>query len=110
MIIPKRLKDGPKTISVEYVTPLQHEDAGSYCHHASAIQLWRINKKEGYDEAEQSETLMHEMVERVNAESDLGLKHYQIVAISTSLFRLIRDSGLNFADKTVEEDQISNGS
>ena len=106
MIIPKKISDGPKTIFVDYVTPLQHEDAGSYCHYAGTISLWKVNKHERFLEADQAETLMHEMCERINSELDLKLKHHQLTAISQNLFRLIRDNKLDFLDTTVEESNL----
>jgi len=94
MKIPNKLDVLSHEIKIDFVTSVQHEDAGSYCNYYDTINIHGL--KEGISEASQAETFMHELIECINERLDLKMNHTQITSVSANLFHIIRNNNLDF--------------
>lgn len=51
----------------------------------------------GLTEAQQSETLLHEIIEAINNHCELNLEHNQIQVLGFVLHQVLKENGLRFA-------------
>jgi len=58
-------------------------------YHAAGVIHVRI---EGHAESGQAETLLHEIIEHLDGELELGMTHPAICAVSRGLFAVLRDN------------------
>lgn len=77
-------------------------------------QVNLFNVEGNIPEHQQAATLMHELIEGIDALNGLELKHHQITILSNCLFSIIRQSGLDFRKpketiikKSFKEDNLS---
>lgn len=95
MIIPDKLKIIGRDYKVKFDPRLVMDDGSAALgHHKGAINAIIINSS--YPAEIQSMTLLHEIIEAINHNFELGLEHNQICTLEEGLYQVLKDNNLCF--------------
>lgn len=96
MKIPKRIKIGAQ---IYKVIPCRREGRESRFGSIDAVHL-ELRLADEAEPTRQEQTLIHEIVEGINIEYDVGLKHHQIELLEIGIYRLLCDNPAMFDRRT----------
>ena len=92
MKIPDKLKILAHTYSVDIDVELL---ISTPCMGSCCPNLLKIKIADGIPESNQADTLVHEILEALNYQLELGMEHNVISSLSASLLAVIRDNDLD---------------
>ena len=95
MKIPEKIKFGGHNIPIKLVMADEIKGSGEYDSWYEAIKV----NRDGTPEAKQAETLLHEIIEVINAKFNLEISHTALTGISEMLFSVLRNNDLDFSGK-----------
>jgi len=94
MKIPKNIKTGGINTTVSIVPPHKTNDKTG--------QFISINRiiyiRNDADQEVMEECLLHEIIESIDYDNDLGLPHQTISTLSICLYQILKDNNLNFRE------------
>ena len=95
MNIPEKLKIIGKTYDVQMGATIA-TDEGYVClgRHRGGLNSIQINP--GYPQQTQDSTLLHEILEAINNNFEMELKHSQITTLEETLYQVLKDNKLHF--------------
>jgi len=95
MQIPDKLKIIGKTYDVQMDATVVTDD-GYACsgRHRGALSIIQINP--AYPQQTQDSTLLHEILEAINNNFEMGLEHKQITTLEEALYQILKDNKLHF--------------
>jgi len=101
MRIPETIKIGGKDFKIEY-DPAVITDEGYACRGRSRaamqlIQLIQLNPS--FPQQTIDCTLLHEILEALNTNSEIGLEHKQISQLEECLYQILKDNKLHFDEE-----------
>ena len=81
-----------KTFTVKYKPKvmLDKQECCGISHYAEQY----IEISTAYPAECQESTLLHEIIEVINGQNDLGLKHWQVSVLETGLWQVLKENGL----------------
>ena len=94
MDIPDKIKLGGHTINIEKVLAKDIETGGAYHLYYNSIRL-RVDDN---PESAVAECFLHEIIEAIVFRNGLEIDHTHLTVLSESLFQVLRDNKLRFAD------------
>jgi len=97
MLYPDEIKLGGHAIKVELVDTAHITGKGSFNNYHNLI---RLEKEPDTPEDNVSECFLHEILEAIKYKNNLDLDHKDLTVISETLFQVLRDNKLDFAEAT----------
>ncbi len=95
MQIPETIKIGGKDFKIEYDTTII-TDEGYACRGRSRAAKQLIQLNPDYPQQTIDCTLLHEILEALNTNSEIGLEHKQISQLEECLYQILKDNKLHF--------------
>jgi len=95
MKIPEKLKIGGHVVDVRIVSSTEMPTKlGQSMEQLNFIRVW-----DGMPESQTASTLLHEIIEYIDAHYELKLEHPKISTLAQALFQILRDNDLDFKNK-----------
>lgn len=95
MIIPETIKIGGKDFKIDYDTALV-SDEGHACRGRCRAAMQSITLNPNYPQQTIDCTLLHEILEAMNTNNEIGLEHRQISQLEEYLYQVLKDNKLHF--------------
>jgi len=95
MRIPEKIKIGGKDFKIEHDTTIV-TDEGYACRGRSRAAMQLIQLNPGYPQQTIDCTLLHEILEALNTNTEIGLEHRQISQLEEHLYQVLKDNKLHF--------------
>lgn len=93
MSIPDTVKVGGHIYGVSY-NPICSNDDGTVClgRHCGSQEIIELHP--GYPQGTQEAALIHEIVEALNWQNELGMEHRMISSLSEGLYQVLKENDL----------------
>lgn len=98
MRIPKQVRVGAQTYSVEFDASIRDNGVQGECN----FRQLAIRLLDDRPPTRVQETFLHELIEALNYEYQVGLRHKQIADLGMAMYQVLRDNPEVFADDATD--------